>query len=317
MSEPRNPSYSRLPGSSKESGPAQTSPQRPDTALSGDEQLMIQALRSACEEARAASRAKTEFLASVSHELRTPLNAIVGFAEIISREQLGAIEEKRYAAYAKDIMNSARRLQNILSDILDMARLESGRVRVQRSTLALSDVVEEALVLVADRAPPRAPPVLVKLSDKVPMLWTDRARLRQILTNLVSNALAFTTEDGKVSVASTLASNGEIEISVADSGRGMTPEEVKRAVTRFGHAEEEKSRGHQGIGLGLPLAKSLTQLLGGTMRIASARGEGTTVVLAFPAVAITERAVAWQPPPDRMEERRRRLLGAEAASEKV
>ena len=157
MSEPRNPSYSRLPGSSKESGPAQTSPQRPDTALSGDEQLMIQALRSACEEARAASRAKTEFLASVSHELRTPLNAIVGFAEIISREQLGAIEEKRYAAYAKDIMNSARRLQNILSDILDMARLESGRVRVQRSTLALSDVVEEALVLVADRAPPRAP----------------------------------------------------------------------------------------------------------------------------------------------------------------
>ena len=253
----------------------------------------------------------------MSHELRTPLNAIVGFAEIISREQLGAIEEKRYAAYAKDIMNSARRLQNILSDILDMARLESGRVRVQRSTLALSDVVEEALVLVADRAPPRAPPVLVKLSDKVPMLWTDRARLRQILTNLVSNALAFTTEDGKVSVASTLASNGEIEISVVDSGRGMTPEEVKRAVTRFGHAEEEKSRGHQGIGLGLPLAKSLTQLLGGTMRIASARGEGTTVVLAFPAVAITERAVAWQPPPDRMEERRRRLLGAEAASEKV
>ncbi|MGH7005838.1 MAG: sensor histidine kinase, partial [Alphaproteobacteria bacterium] len=257
------------------------------------------------------------FLASVSHELRTPLTAIVGFAEMIAREQLGAIAEKRYPGYAEDIIRSAQRLQHILSDILDMAQLESGRMRVQRESLTLAEVAEEALAQVGDRAPAKAAPIAVKLGNHLPRVWTDRARLRQILLNLVSNALAFTAEDGTVVVSACLLPGGDMEISVADSGRGMTPEEVRRAVTRFGHADDEQSRGHQGIGLGLPLAKSLTQLLGGTMRIASVRGEGTTVTLRFPPEAISENAIAWKRPADRMAERRRRLLGAEAATEEA
>jgi len=266
--------------------------------------------RADLDEAKAAGRAKTAFLATVSHELRTPLNGIIGFAEMIAREQWGPIADKRYPAYANDIVTSARRLLHVLSDILDMARLESGRAEVIRDTLSLPDVVEEALVLVKERTPGDHAPVEVAIAPDFPVLWTDRRHLRQIVVNLIANALAFTEKNGHVRLAGRVVAGGALEIEIADSGVGMTPEEMKRAVTRFGQAEDGLARKHAGIGLGLPLAKSLTELLGGAMTITSARGQGTTVVLSFPAERMREAPVVWAKPPDRMAERAKRIAAA-------
>ena len=266
----------------------------------------VESLRADRDQAVAASRAKTAFLATISHELRTPLNGIIGFAEMIAREQLGAIAEKRYPAYALDIMTSARRLLHVLSDILDMARLESGRADVFRESVALGDAIGEVLLLVRERAPAEGPAVEVEVPADFPPLWTDRRHLRQILVNVLANALAFTAKDGRITLAARCA-GGELEIAVSDTGVGMTPEEVKKAVTRFGQAEDAMTRKHQGIGLGLPLAKSLTQLLGGKLTIESARGQGTTVAMRFSAESMRERPFEWAKPPDRMAERARRF----------
>lgn len=266
----------------------------------------VASLRADRDQAVAASRAKTAFLATISHELRTPLNGIIGFAEMIAREQLGAIAEKRYPAYARDIVTSARRLLHVLSDILDMARLESGRAEVFRESVALGDAIGEVLLLVRERTPAEGPAVEVEVPADFPPLWTDRRHLRQILVNVLANALAFTAKDGRITLAARCA-GGELEIAVSDTGVGMTPEEVKKAVTRFGQAEDAMTRKHQGIGLGLPLAKSLTQLLGGKLTIESARGQGTTVAMRFSAESMRERPFEWSKPPDRMAERARRF----------
>ena len=273
-----------------------------NAALRGE----METMRAARDEALAASRAKTAFLATISHELRTPLNGIIGFAEMIAREQLGAIAEKRYPGYARDIVASARRLQNVLGDILDMAKLESGRAEVLREMIGLPDIMDEVLVLVRERAPGDGPAIEIEIPADFPPLWIDRRHLRQILVNLLANAVAFTAKDGSV-ILTARRSSGRIEIAVADTGIGMTPEEVKQAVTRFGQAEDHMARKHQGIGLGLPLAKSLTELLDGTMTIDSVRGHGTTITLAFSDESLRERPFEWAKPPDRMAERAKKF----------
>ncbi len=272
----------------------------------------VETLRADRDQAVAASQAKTAFLATISHELRTPLNGIIGFAEMIAREQLGAIGEKRYPAYAKDIVTSARRLMHVLSDILDMARLESGRAEVFRETITFAGVIDEVMLLVRERSPAESAPIHVEVPADLPDLWTDRRHLRQILVNLLANALAFTGKDGRVTLTARSA-GGTLEVAVADTGVGMSPEEVKRAVTRFGQAEDEMTKKHQGIGLGLPLAKSLTELLGGRMSIASERGQGTAVTLAFSEESMRERAHEWSKPADRMAERARKFAEKQGA----
>jgi two-component system, cell cycle sensor histidine kinase PleC len=279
---------------------------RQDTVRQEALRSEVETLRADRDQALAASRAKTTFLATVSHELRTPLNGIIGFAEMIAREQLGAIDEKRYPAYARDIVASARRLQHVLSDILDMARLESGRAEVFRDTVALADAIDEVLLLVRDRTPIDGPAIQIEVPTDFPPLWTDRRHLRQILVNLLANAIAFTAKDGRVSLTAR-RTGGNVEIAIADTGIGMSPEEVKKAVTRFGQAEDVMTRKHEGIGLGLPLAKSLTELLGGKLAIASERGHGTTVTLSFSEESVRERPFEWSKPPDRMAERAKKF----------
>jgi signal transduction histidine kinase len=271
----------------------------------------VASLKADRDQALAASRAKTSFLATISHELRTPLNGIIGFAEMIADEQLGAIAEKRYPAYARDIVASARRLQYVLSDILDMARVESGRAEVFRETFALTDVIDEVLVLVRDRAPAEGPPVQVEMPPDFPLLWSDRRHLRQILVNLLANATAFTAKDGRIALTAR-RNRDQLEIAVADSGVGMTPEQMKKAVTRFAQAEDTLTRRHQGIGLGLPLAKSLTELLGGKLDIESTRGQGTSVTLSFSEESVRERPFEWARPPDRMAERAKKFAEKQA-----
>jgi signal transduction histidine kinase len=153
--------------------------------------------------------------------------------------------------------------------------------------------------------------VHVEIPADLPPLWIDRRHLRQILVNLLANAVAFTAKEGRVSLAARRAPD-QIEIAIADTGIGMTPEEMKKAVTRFGQAEDAMTRKHQGIGLGLPLAKSLTELLGGRLFIESVRGHGTTITLAFSEESLRERPFEWAKPPDRMAERARRFAEKQA-----
>jgi signal transduction histidine kinase len=284
----------------------------PDAARHEALRSEVESLRADRDQAVAASQAKTAFLATISHELRTPLNGIIGFAEMIAREQLGAIGEKRYPAYANDIVTSARRLMHVLGDILDMARLESGRTEVFRETITFGSVIDEVMLLVRERAPADCAPIQVEVPADLPDLWTDRRHLRQILVNLLTNALAFTGKDGRVTLGARSAA-GQFEVTVADTGVGMTPEEVKAAVTRFGNPEDPMARKNQGIGLGLPLAKSLTELLGGTMVIESERGQGTTVSLVFAEEAMRERAFEWKKPTDRTAERLKKFAEKQGA----
>jgi len=283
-----------------------------DYGLARDLELLISALRAAHNEAKAANQAKSAFLAFVSHELRTPLNAIIGFAEMISAEQLGPHADKRYADYAKDIAKGARQLSGILGDIIDMARLENGRLKAQRDTFVFKDLMEEVRAISAARFKSGSAPIETAIAPEFPeTVWTDKARLRQILLNLLSNALAYTPSDGRVTLSATVTANGDPAISVSDSGQGMSPADLKRALTRFGHVEDEGSREGSGIGLGLPLAKALTELLGGEMTIQSAPGEGTTVTLRFPSNSIRADNISWGRPADRMAERAKRILGEE------
>jgi signal transduction histidine kinase len=295
---------------SPQNGEARQDAARRDAALRSE----VETLRADRDQAVASSRAKTAFLATISHELRTPLNGIIGFAEMIAHEQLGAIGEKRYPAYARDIVASARRLQYVLSDILDMAKLESGRAEVFRENIGLGHVIDEVLLLVRERTQGEGPPVKVEVPADFPTLFTDRRHLRQVLVNLLANAVAFTAKDGRVALAARHTAGG-LEIAIEDSGVGMTPEQMKKAVTRFAQAEDTLTRRHQGIGLGLPLAKSLTELLGGSLHIESEHGKGTTVRLAFSNESMRERPFEWAKPPDRMAERARRFAEKEARAQ--
>jgi signal transduction histidine kinase len=184
---------------------------------------------------------------------------------------------------------------------------------VFRESISLKEAVEEVLSVLRERHEGKHAPVEVQIDDVFPSIWTDRRRLRQILMNVISNALSFTPSEGRIAVHGHFAPSGDIEIAIVDSGSGMTPDEAKRAVTRFGHAEDELTRKHQGIGLGLPLAKALTELLGGRMTINSSKGHGTVVTLNFALDQVSERPCQWAAPPSRMAERARKLLETEGA----
>jgi signal transduction histidine kinase len=272
-----------------------------------ERELLVRSLKAALDDARAAKHAKAAFLASVSHELRTPLNAILGFAELIAKEQFGPHSSPKYSESARSIEEGARRLFAVLSDILDMAQLESGRMELHRGSVDPEELIGEVLAIVRERSDAGQAHVDVRIDPVLPNLWTDRTRLRQILVNLISNALAFTPAHGRVIVYGHFAPSGAIEIAVADTGSGMSPDEINRAVTRFGHATSESTRKHQGIGLGLPLAKSLTELLGGRLRVESAKGNGTVVTLNFALEVVSQPSA---PTDGRLSARLRKVLGA-------
>jgi two-component system cell cycle sensor histidine kinase PleC len=285
-----------------------------DYGLARDLEMLIAALRAAHHEAKAANQAKSEFLACVSHELRTPLNAIIGFADMIANQQLGPNSENRYADYAKDILKGAHRLSDILGDIIDMAQLESGRLKAQRDTVVFSDLIEEVRAILAKRNVLRSATLNVIVAPDFPeTMWTDKSRMRQVLVSLLSNALAYSPPERAVSLSASLSTEGTAEIEIIDKGQGMSPADLKRAVTRFGHVEGEASRERPGIGLGLPLAKGLANLLGGQMTIESAPGAGTTVTLSFPINEIRSKGFEWGKPVDRTEVRTKRLLGEKSA----
>jgi PAS domain S-box-containing protein len=231
------------------------------------------ALTRAKEQADFANRSKSEFLANMSHELRTPLNAIIGFSEIIKDQLFGAVGQPQYVEYAKDIYDSGQLLLSLINDILDMSKIEAGKRQLQDILLNIDAVVESVSRLVAARAKEGKVRLNLHIPRELPALRGEEKAMKQILTNLLTNAVKFTPEGGSVTLSA---------MNVTDSGIGIAPENIAVALAPFGQIESALSRKHQGTGLGLPLTKALVELHGGILTLKSELGNGTTVILSFP-----------------------------------
>ncbi len=256
--------------------PAET----PPPCRPGDE---LARLRAALEAAEARSRAKSDFLASMSHELRTPLNAIIGFSEIMRDECFGPIGSERYKGYAGDVHESARHLLRLINDMLDMAKIEAGKLELEESSLEPAELLHAVLRLAAPAGEGRRAPVETELPADLPLLTADERKLKQILVNLLSNALKFTPVQGCVVVSLRREPDGGFSFLVSDNGIGMAPPDIAVALTPFGQVANRQSRQQEGTGLGLPLSKALAELHGGSLELESALGAGTTATLRLPA----------------------------------
>jgi signal transduction histidine kinase len=233
--------------------------------------------------ADAASRAKSEFLANMSHELRTPLNAILGFAELITNEILGPVGTPRYKEYAGDIERSGRHLLGIINDVLDLVQIETGRARVSLDVVDVCEVGRDVVRLMSRQAAGKNITLRFAANCTAEPITSDEGKIRQILFNLISNALKFTPEGGSVTVSITGDPlDGRTILRVADTGIGMRPEDVPVALASFGQIGNAFQRNGQGIGLGLPLTKKFAELLGGAFDLQSSPGKGTIVSVALP-----------------------------------
>jgi signal transduction histidine kinase len=237
-------------------------------------------LRTAKLAAESASSAKSEFLAHMSHELRTPLNAIIGFSEIIKNQKFGPGSE-RYPVYAGDILSSGRHLLGLINDILNLSKLEAGRFVLHEEDIDLQALVDACLNVLSTQAVAGRIELSATLDSGRRWIRADERRLRQVLLNLLSNAVKFTPEGGKVRVSSVPRNDG-LAISVSDTGPGIAPEDIPNAMTPFGQIDSKVRRKLEGTGLGLPLARQLVELHGGTFSIDSKLGAGTTVTFVLP-----------------------------------
>ena len=234
------------------------------------------------ERAEIANRAKSEFLANMSHELRTPLNAIIGFAEVMESEIMGPLGRDCYIDYSRDIKTSGMHLLEIIGDILDLSKIESGKIDLQESIVELPRIVTTCLKLINERAKEAGVTLANNIPSDPPPIRVDERKLKQILINLLSNAVKFTPSGGVVTLSASTDTNG-VAITVADTGIGIAPADIARALTPFMQVENSLSRRFEGTGLGLPLADSLTRLHGGTLTLASDLGQGTTVTITLPS----------------------------------
>ena len=236
-----------------------------------------QQYRDAKSQAEAASLSKSRFLANVSHELRTPLNAIIGFSEIIAGEILGPGVNRKYREYAANIVESARHLLDIINSVLDLAKNDAGKLRVAEEPVELNDIVDGCLRLIQDQCDRAQLTLEVKPSPEPVRVNADSTKLRQVFLNLLSNAIKFTEPDGAISVAVEPVDPDQVAVTIGDTGIGMAPEEIPIALAPFEQVDNKLARRYQGTGLGLPLAKALIELQGGSLSIASAPGKGTPV----------------------------------------
>jgi two-component system cell cycle sensor histidine kinase PleC len=230
--------------------------------------------------AEEANRAKSGFLANMSHELRTPLNAIIGFSEIMESGMFGELGAEKYHEYCRDIQDSGRYLLDVINDILDMSKIEAGRLRLDIEQIHLDSIVSEAMRVMSIKADEKRLEVISDVSSGLSMRG-DRRALKQVLLNLLANSIKFTQEGGRVAVRAK-ASCGHVLILIEDSGIGISRAALRKLGRPFEQVESHISKSHTGSGLGLAIAKSLVELHGGQMRIRSIESVGTTVILRVP-----------------------------------
>jgi two-component system cell cycle sensor histidine kinase PleC len=238
------------------------------------------AIRAARAEAELNHRSKSAFLSTMSHELRTPLNAIIGFSDLI--RQPGATTQREAADYADHIANAGRRLLEVVSDVMDMSKLESGALSLDKRPLLVSEVLESALESTRKLFDAKQQPVDMRLEPNLPEIAGDARRLRQLFVNLLSNASKFTADKGRILVMAKAIKDGSITIAIADTGMGMTHEQIVMALKPFAQVQGHLTRTQEGIGLGLPLAMGIVKLHGGSLYLDSQPNAGTTAVVTLP-----------------------------------
>jgi signal transduction histidine kinase len=261
-----------------------------------DKQALVDRLAAVLAEVEAAGRAKSSFLATMSHELRTPLNAIIGFSEMLHEQRHGPLGSSHYRDYVRDIYQSGKHLLDLVNDILDLTKIEAGRMELREELVDAGELVPICCRMLRQKAEDGGVAIETRILPGLNPMRADRAKFRQILFNLVSNAIKFTPSGGRVEIAVEPTEAGGIAVIIADTGIGLAPEEIPLALQPFRQIDNSLSRAHQGTGLGLPLAKALAELHDGTLEIVSEPGLGTTVTVTFPAertvapAAITETA---------------------------
>ncbi len=248
---------------------------------------MTENLAIAFHNAEEANEAKSRFLANMSHELRTPLNAVIGFSDIMLNQRFGRIENPRYVDYAKDINSSGIHLLGIINDILDLSKIESGEASVEpENEFDIVTVIESACAMLRPLAARQQVALAIDVPDQRYVLLAVERMVRQVLLNILSNAIKYTGATGTVRLTVDRRSNGALTISVVDTGIGMTAEEIRVAMSPFGQVKSKLSGIHAGTGLGLPLAKAMMDMHGGSLVIRSVPGRGSSVALRFPTSRI-------------------------------
>jgi signal transduction histidine kinase len=248
-----------------------------------EKQALADRLAAALTEVEASGRAKSSFLATMSHELRTPLNAIIGFSEMLNEQRHGPLGANQYRDYVRDIHHSGKHLLDLVNDILDLTKIEAGRMDLREELVDTGELVPICCRMLRQKAEQGGVAIETRVLPGLNPMRADRAKVRQILFNLVSNAIKFTPSGGQVVVSAEPCPGGGIALAVADTGIGIAPEEIPLALQPFRQIDNTLSRVHQGTGLGLPLAKALVELHGGSLDIVSQPNVGTTVTVTFPA----------------------------------
>jgi len=241
-------------------------------------------------QAEAANRAKAEFLANMSHELRTPLNAVIGFSQLMEGETFGPLGSDKYRDYCAHILTSGQYLLNVISDVLDMSRLESGRIRLRPESFKVEQAISKAVLDVAGAARDKRVAIEVEV-DGADSIEADVSAVERILITLLRNAVKFSPEGGVVTVGAQ-AFTDQMYFYVEDAGSGIGPEDISRLGRPFEQADTTMANGMKGSGLGLAIANSLIELHGGVLRITSKPGEGTAVLVSLPRSPRSPRALA-------------------------
>ncbi len=256
---------------------------RSQSELERQAQLLAELAQKYAEEknrAEEANQTKSKFLANMSHELRTPLNAIIGFSEVMGSGMFGALGSEKYNEYCHDILTSGNYLLDVINDILDMSKIEAGRMKLDLEPLDLAETLTESLRVVSGRAENKKLTMQADIDDMIPVV-ADRRAMKQIAVNLLSNAVKFTPDGGKVTVRSRIRS-GSVVLTIADTGIGIAPQSLAKLGRPFEQVESQLTKSYHGSGLGLAIAKSLTNLHGGSMKLRSKLGAGTIVCVTLP-----------------------------------
>jgi PAS domain S-box-containing protein len=254
-----------------------------------------EAMRQARLQAEISSRSRMEFLANMSHELRTPLNAVIGFAEIIKDEIMGPLNVPVYKEYARDIYDSGNSLLKIISEILEVSKIETGNRELNVSNFKLAKALKSCVVIMQNRIDESGVNVRLDIPERLPDILGEELGFKQVIMNLISNAIKFTDKGGNVRITARVLDEGEMVIDVIDDGIGMTPEEIKKALQPFGKVDNAFSSMKSGTGLGLTIVDSLVRLHGGHFELSSEKGAGTTarvILPAFRVLSLTEEKTA-------------------------
>lgn len=247
-------------------------------------------------ESELASKVKSEFIANMSHELKTPLNTVIGFSKLLTQHEERRLSDKEIVEFATMIHDAAGHLLSAINDILDISKLQSGKYIIDSREVDIEGVLDDCIETFRRQSEAARISFATSIMPDLPLIRGDAAKLKQILSNILSNAIRFTPAGGTVTVMAQQTADQGVIIAIRDTGVGMSEQEIEVALTPFGQVDGGRSRWREGAGLGLPIAKALVELHGGTLAIASERNEGTEVVIVFPgrdSVTASEAAAMY------------------------